>query len=413
MLDPLPPSSLWLLMKMDNLNPRLKNYTMLVGLVGVPNCGKSTMLKALTLADVQIANYPFTTIEPNQAIGHVITDCACKKLGVKCDPHNSKCVDGKRWIPVKLLDVAGLVPGAHSGKGLGNQFLDDLRQADGLIHVLDVSGLTDSEGKPRTDDDRWDPEENIVVLEQEIDEWLHGIIQKNIEKVETLARMKKVPIARLLAEKLSGLGISEEDIKSAMKRSELGSSDFATILRKESKPIIIAANKIDLPGAEENFARIKKDHDHVIPTSAESELALREAAEHGLIEYEPGDRDFKEDGGKLSDKQLEALGFIRDNVLKKHGSTGIQQALNSLVFDRLQYIVVYPVASMGKFADTKGNVLPDAHLVKLGTTLKDLAGKVHSDMADKFIGGLDLDKKKVGAEHELRDGDVIEILFSR
>lgn len=386
---------------------------MLVGLVGVPNCGKSTMLKALTLADVQIANYPFTTIEPNQAVGHVITDCACKRIGVKCDPQNSKCVDGKRWIPVKLLDVAGLVPGAHSGKGLGNQFLDDLRQADGLIHVLDVSGLTDSEGKPRTDDDRWDPEENIAVLEKEIDEWLHGIIQKNIEKVETLARMKKLPIARLLAEKLSGLGISEEDIKSAMKKSELGSSDFATILRKESKPIIIAANKIDLPGAEENFGKIKKSHDHVIPASAESELALREAAEHGLIKYEPGDRDFKEEAGKLSGKQLQALGFIRENVLKKHGSTGIQQALNSLVFDRLQYIVVYPVASMGKYADTKGNVLPDAHLVKLGTTLKDFASKVHSDMADKFIGGLDLDKKKVGAEHELRDGDVIEILFSR
>lgn len=386
---------------------------MLVGLVGVPNCGKSTMLKALTLADVQIANYPFTTIEPNQAVGHVITDCACRKLGVKCDPQNSKCVDGRRWIPVKLLDVAGLVPGAHSGKGLGNQFLDDLRQADGLIHVLDASGLTDSEGKPRTDENRWDPEDNIVVLEQEVDEWLHGIIRKNTEKVETLARMKKVPIARLLAEKLSGLGISEEDIKSAMKKSELGSREFATILRKESKPIIIAANKIDLPGAEENFERIKKSHDHVIPASAESELALREAAEHGMIKYEPGDDDFKEEAGKLSEKQLEALGFIRENVLRKHGSTGIQQVLNSLVFDRLQYIVVYPVASMGKYADTKGNVLPDAHLVKLGTTLKELASKVHSDMADKFIGGLDLDKKKVGAEHELRDGDVIEILFSR
>ncbi|MBN2330715.1 MAG: redox-regulated ATPase YchF [Candidatus Aenigmarchaeota archaeon] len=386
---------------------------MLVGLVGVPNCGKSTMLKALTLADVQIANYPFTTIQPNQSVGHVIKDCACKKLGVRCNPQNSKCVGGKRWIPVKLLDVAGLVPGAHTGKGLGNQFLDDLRQADGLIHVLDVSGLTDSEGKPRTDDDRFDPEENIKVLEQEIDEWLHGIVRKNMEKVETLARMKKVPLARLLAEKLSGLGITEEDIKSAMRQSELGSREFATILRRESKPMIIAANKIDLPGAEENFGRVRKGHRNVIPASAESELALREAAEHGLIEYEPGDPDFRENAGKLTDKQIEALGFIRDNVLRKHGSTGIQQALNSLVFDMLQYIVVYPVASMSKYADKKGNVLPDAHLVKRGTTLKELAGRVHSDMADKFIGGLDVDKKKVGADHVLRDGEVVEILFSR
>ena len=141
---------------------------MLIGLVGLPNSGKSTALKALTLADVQIANYPFTTIEPNQAVGHVIRECACKKQGVKCNPHNSTCIDGNRWIPVKLLDVAGLVPGAHEGKGLGNQFLDDLRQADGLIHVLDSSGLTDTEGKQRPADDPHDPEENVKVLEEEI-----------------------------------------------------------------------------------------------------------------------------------------------------------------------------------------------------------------------------------------------------
>jgi ribosome-binding ATPase YchF (GTP1/OBG family) len=384
-----------------------EGFTMLLGLVGLPNSGKSTALKALTLVDVEIANYPFTTIEPNRAVGYVIRDCVCRKLGVKC-------VDGKRWMPVKLLDVAGLVPGAHEGKGLGNQFLDDLRQADGLIHVLDCSGLTDSEGKQRPADDPYDPEENVKVLEEEIDEWLFGIIKKNIEKVENLARMKKVPIERLLAEKLSGLGITEDDIKSAMKKEELGSRQFATILRQESKPIIIAANKIDVPAAISNFARISKSHEHVVPTSAESELALREAAEHGLIEYGPGDSDFKEAaGGKLSDKQLEALNFIRENVLKKHGSTGLQRALNSLVFDMLDYIVVYPVASISKLTDTSGNVLPDAHLVRKGTTLREFASKVHSHMADKFIGGLDLDKKKVGADHELRDGDVMEILFSR
>ncbi len=386
---------------------------MLLGLVGLPNSGKSTALKALTLADVQIANYPFTTIEANQAVGYVSTECPCKKLGVSCDPQNSKCVDGRRWIPVKLLDVAGLVPGAHEGKGLGNQFLDDLRQADGLIHVLDCSGLTDSEGKQRPADDRFDPEENVHVLENEIDEWLFAIIRKNVEKVETLARMKKVPIERLLAEKLSGLGILEENIKSAMKKSELGQREFATILRRESKPIIIAANKIDTPSAKENFDRISKCHDHVIPTSAESELALREAAEHGLIEYTPGDPDFREASGKLNDKQRQALHFIRENVLRKYGSTGIQPALNSLVFDMLKYIVVYPVASISKLSDKKGNVLPDAHLVRRGTTLRELASKVHSDMADKFIGGLDIDKKKVGADHELSDGDVMEILFAR
>jgi len=386
---------------------------MLLGLVGLPNSGKSTMLKALTLADVQIANYPFTTIEPNQAVGYVIADCPCKRLGLKCSPQNSRCVGGRRWIPVKLLDVAGLVPGAHEGRGLGNQFLDDLRQASGLIHVLDCSGLTDSEGKLREPDNLHDPEENIRVLEEEIDEWLFGIIKKNLEKVETLARMKKLPVERLLAEKLSGLGITEEDIKNAARKNDLRSREFATTLRRESKPIIIAANKIDLPSSMKNLDSIKSRHPDVIPTSADSELALREAAEHGLIGYEPGGRDFMIISDRLNEKQKKALEIIKKNVLDMYGSTGVQQALNTLVFGMLRYIVVYPVASMGKCCDTRGNVLPDALLVRKGTTLKELAAKVHSDMADKFIGGLNTQKKKVGAEYELRDGDVIEILFGR
>jgi ribosome-binding ATPase YchF (GTP1/OBG family) len=386
---------------------------MLVGLVGLPNSGKSTTLKALTLADVQIANYPFTTIEANQAVGYVITDCPCTKLGVSCNPQNSKCVKGKRLVPVKLLDVAGLVPGAHEGKGLGNKFLDDLRQADGLVHVLDCSGLTDWEGKQRSVQDTWDPEKNIEVLETEIDEWLFDIIQRNVEKLETLARMKKVPVERLLAEKLSGLGIGEDDIKRSSKKADLKSREFATLLRKESKPIIIAANKIDRQGAHENYERMKGRQENMIPTSAESELALREAAEHGMLEYMPGSGDFKIVSESLSDKQRQALEFIKEEVLSKYGSTGVQNVLNSLVFDMLQYIAVYPVASIGKLSDGKGNVLPDVHLVRKGTTLKELAAKVHTTMADKFIGGLDLGKKKVGADHELKDGDVVEILFGK
>jgi ribosome-binding ATPase YchF (GTP1/OBG family) len=386
---------------------------MLVGLVGLPNSGKSTTLKALTLADVQIANYPFTTIEANQAVGYVIADCPCRKLGVRCNPQNSKCVKGKRFIPVKLLDVAGLVPGAHEGKGLGNKFLDDLRQADGLVHVLDCSGMTDWEGKQRSAENTWDPEKNIEVLETEIDEWLFDIIQKSVEKLQTLARMKKIPVERLLAEKLSGLGIGEDDIRRASKNADMKSREFATILRKESKPVLIAANKIDMQGAHENYERMKGKHKNIIPASAESELALREAAEHGLIEYMPGGSDFKIVSESLSDKQRQALGFIREKVLEKYGSTGVQNSLDRLVFDMLQYIAVYPVASIGKLSDTKGNVLPDVHLVKKGTTLKELAAKVHTTMADKFIGGLDIDKKKVGADHELKDGDVVEVLFSK
>ncbi len=188
---------------------------MLVGIVGAPNSGKSTFFKALTLIDVEIANYPFTTIKPNQGIAYVTTECPCKKLGVTCNPQNSLCRDGIRFIPVKLLDVAGLVPGAHEGRGMGNQFLNDLVQASGLIHVLDTSGKTDSEGKPC---ENHDPADTIKFLEYEIDEWIRGITVRAFEKIKKLSQTQKIPMEKLLAKQLSGLGIKEIDIKNAMKR---------------------------------------------------------------------------------------------------------------------------------------------------------------------------------------------------
>ena len=228
---------------------------MLIGLVGLPNSGKSTFFKALTLADVEIANYPFTTIEANQGIAYVSKPCPCKRIGVKCNPKNSFCINGTRFIPVKLMDVAGLIEGAHLGKGLGNKFLDDLRQADVLIHVLDISGTTDEEGKPG----KGDPERKIKILENEMDFWLAEIIKRNYEKVKRIAETTKKDITKLLAEQLAGLGIREEHIKEAMLKYEINSLEFASELRRVSKPIITAANKIDLPEARENYERLKNN----------------------------------------------------------------------------------------------------------------------------------------------------------
>lgn len=381
---------------------------MIVGLVGCPNSGKSTMFKALTMADAEIANYPFTTIKPNTGVGYITVPCPCKKHGVCCKPKNSKCSDGIRQIPVRILDVAGLVPGAHEGKGLGNQFLGDLIQASGLIHVLDASGKTNSEGKATTE---WDPQETVAMLEEEIDEWIRDISSKAFRKSEQAARVQKVPIEKLLAKQLSGLGISEEDIKGAMARADPESREFATILRKISKPILVSANKMDLPEAQENCARLSEKQD-IVPTAADSELALKGAANRGLIEYIPGSDGF-EIKGELNEKQRQALEFIKSNVLEKFGSTGVQECLNKLVFERLGYIAVYPVANIGKMSDTQGNVLPDVELVPKGTTVKELAYRIHSDLAEGFIGGLDLDRKKLGADHVLSDGDIVEILFKK
>ncbi len=377
---------------------------MLAGLVGAPNSGKSTFFRAATLSSAEIANYPFTTIKPNQGVGYLTTECPCKRLGVKCDPQNSMCESGTRMVPVKLLDVAGLVPDAHKGRGMGNQFLNDLTQASGLIHVLDASGKTNSEGKP----DSWDPRKTVEMLEYEIDEWLRDIIEKSYRKCEKIAEATKAPLERLMAQQLSGLGIGEDSIKSAMKEHGPDEHGFATALRKISKPIIIAANKADLPEAGENLKALKGPD--TIPCSAESELALREAGRHGLISYLPGSGGF-EIRGEATEKQKQGLEFIRKNVLERHGSTGVQACLNRLVFGKLGMIVVYPVANINKLSDNQGRVLPDAHLVPRGTTLKELAARVHTTMAEAFIGGLDLNKKKIGADHELRDGDVVEILF--
>lgn len=121
----------------------------LIALVGKPSSGKSTTLNSLTDATAKVGNFPFTTIDPQKAIGFLQIPCACARFGLedRCKPNYGSCVQGRRSVPIELLDVAGLVPGAHLGKGLGNQFLDDLRHADALIHVVDVSGTTDAEGE--------------------------------------------------------------------------------------------------------------------------------------------------------------------------------------------------------------------------------------------------------------------------
>ena len=153
-----------------------------IAVTGKPNVGKSSFFNSATLSEVEVASYPFTTIDANKAVAHVVTECPCTELEVTCNPHNSKCVQGKRLIPVELIDVAGLVPGAHEGRGLGNKFLDDLRQARAFIHIIDASGSTDEEGRP-CEPGSHDPLEDVEFLEHEITMWLFGILKKNWNKM--------------------------------------------------------------------------------------------------------------------------------------------------------------------------------------------------------------------------------------
>ena len=389
---------------------------MIVGVVGKPNVGKSTFFKALTLAEAEIAAFPFTTIKANVGVGYVRSPCPEKEFETHCTPKNSTCKNGVRFTPIKIIDVAGLVPGAHEGKGLGNQFLDDLRQADALIHVVDISGKTNELGEACDDHN---PEEDMKFLEEEIDLWFANVLKKNWAKVEGKIKYEKKNFIKELAPYLAGLSISEFQIAEALRScgfsdkkewSDEDLGEFAQALRKASKPIIVAANKIDV---NTNHFEKLKDSDDMVPVCAEAELALRQAENTSIIEYTPGEKEFKV-VKDVDEKQGKALDFVKTRILNVYGATGVQQTLDKTVFDILDQIVVYPVENEGKVSDSKGNILPDSYLVTCGSTVLDLAYKVHTDLGDKFIAAVDCKTKmKVGRDHVLKNGDVIKIISGR
>ena len=390
-----------------------------IAVTGKPNVGKSSFFNSATLSEAEVASYPFTTIDANKAVGHVISKCPCKELKVTCSPRTSSCEDGQRLIPVELVDVAGLVPGAHEGRGLGNKFLDDLRQAKAFIHIIDASGSTDEEGRP-CEAGSHDPLDDVEFLEHEITMWLYGILKKNWNKMVRKSLSEKLDFAKVIADQLSGTGISLEEVAEAKKVIEKDIDkwedediiEFLDYLLRLAKPMLIVANKADLPTAEENVKRLQEKYENVIPASAESELALIRASEACLISYFPGDPDFeilKPD--ELSEAQLKGLNYIKEQVLKKYGSTGVQQALNKVVFDILDMITVYPVEDEHKLSDQKGNVLPDALLIPRGSKPRDLAYLVHTDIGEGFMHALDARScRRVSSDYELEDCDVISIV---
>ena len=396
-----------------------------VGLVGKANVGKSTFFAAATLKPVEIAGFPFTTIKADRGIAYIRSACVCKEFDVKDDPVNSACVSGTRLIPVDVIDTPGLIPGAHQGKGLGNQFLDEVRRADALIVVADASGCTDITGQV-CDPMTHDPIEDVTMFEEEFDLWLYALILKDWDKITRTAQSRKEPLERHLEEKLTGLGINRYQIKQAAMDAHLDSykasqwspeeiKKFVTQLRKTSKPLIVAANKADRDGAEINVERLKEAGYRVVPTCAEAELALRRGTEAGLIEYTPGDTDFTiKDPEKLSEAQIKALQRIRERVFDKWGSTGLQETLNQSFFNLLNMIIVYPVEDSDKLTDHQGHVLPDCYLVPRGTTAKQFAGEIHSDLQEGFLFAVDArSKKRLGDSYILDDNDVIQIVSAK
>lgn len=393
---------------------------MIIGLLGKANVGKSTFFNSATDLSVQMANFPFTTIDPNVGIAFVRINCVCKELGVLDNPSNSRCIDGVRFIPIKLVDIAGLVPGAHSGKGLGNKFLDDARQSDVIIHVVDIAGSTDEEGRPVSLGDG-DPLTDIEFVENEFDLWIHSLILKDWNKVVKESENLKQKIEYTISKRLSGLAISEKIIGKAIndlnlnkKPLEWSNDDLLLLckqIRQVSKPIIIAANKADLPSAEKNISKLKSLNRLFFPCVSEAELLLKRALQKNIIYYLPGDSSFEIKNEKnLSDKQKDALITV-SKVLKKFGSTGVQNILNHACFKILDKIVVYPVEDELKFTDKNGNVLPDARIVSKNITAKELANIIHKELGKGFLYAIDArSKQRISAEHILKNNDIIKIV---
>jgi ribosome-binding ATPase YchF (GTP1/OBG family) len=402
-----------------------RSYSRLLGVIGKPNTGKSTFFSAATLAPAEIANYPFTTIKPNRGFGYVRTPCVHEEFEVKDNPKNSLCLDGVRLIPVEMIDVAGLVPGAWEGRGLGNQFLDELCRADALIHIVDASGRTDCEGricKPGEND----PLEDVKFLEREITMWMAAVIKKDWAKTARTAEAENRDIYGMLEERLSGLSVRRSHIFEAVRKAGLNADKptlwseedflrFVDTLRRISKPMLIVANKMDLPEAEANLEKLKKLDYIVVPCCAEAELALRRASEKQLIDYKPGDCNFKIlQPEKLSQSQTAALEVIREKVLVKNGSTGVQDAINMAYFKLLNMITVYPVEDTEHLADHNGRVLPDAYLVPYGTTAHQFAYLIHTELGESFIYAVDArQKKRIGENAVLKDRDVISIVSAK
>ncbi|MCH9658511.1 redox-regulated ATPase YchF [archaeon] len=389
---------------------------MQIGLLGKANVGKSTFFSAATETSVATGNFPFTTIEPNVGVAYVQSPCACTYFKIQHD--NPLCVDGTRFIPVKIIDIAGLVPGAHEGKGLGNQFLDDARQAEVLIHVVDIAGTTDIQGQS-VPIGTHDPLEDVAFVRDEFDQWFVDILKREWDKITREIDQKRAKLTDGIAKRFSGLGVKDFQVHEVLQKqghvarnpkewTDVDIEMFVKELRKNTKPMIIAANKSDLC---KDLEILKKIPDTVIPCSAETELLLRKASKSGIVNYSPGDESFTLVEGKdLLPSQRKALELVKF-VFSKISSTGIQKVLNAAVFDSLKFIVVYPVEDETKLINKDGVVLPDTKLLPRDSTAKDLAVLIHADIAKGFLHAIDCKtKQRISGDQKLKNGDVIKIV---
>ncbi|MEM2849935.1 MAG: redox-regulated ATPase YchF, partial [Candidatus Bathyarchaeia archaeon] len=395
-----------------------------IGIIGKTNTGKTTFFNAATMLSGRIDKFPFTTKTPQRGIGYAKTLCVCRELGVKDNPKNSICINGWRFIPIEIVDLPGLVKEAWKGRGLGNEFLSVAAQTDALIHMVDASGSVDADGniaEPGTGD----PVQDFYDIERELVMWIAKIIESKRKYVEKTIETRRDTLKGSLASVLTGLKVKEEHVAQAIEVSNIKSKafhdwteddllKFSEALRRIAKPSVVVANKMDIPMSEENYNRMVEALSPipVIPASAEAELILRKAEKSGLISYIPGEEVFQvADQSKLTEKQKWALNYIQERVLNKWWWTGVQFAINVLVFKVLRMNVVYPVEDEKRLSDKHGNVLPDAFLMPYDATALDLANEIHTELGKTMICAVDARTGlRLPKDYKLRDRDIIKIV---
>eukprot|EP00915_Cephaloidophora_sp_WS-2016_P004666 GHVH01006218.1.p1 GENE.GHVH01006218.1~~GHVH01006218.1.p1 ORF type:complete len:407 (+),score=52.87 GHVH01006218.1:179-1399(+) len=355
---------------------------LLIGCVGKPSSGKSTFFNAVVeQCSAKMGAYPFTTIEPNRGVAFYHTECPCKKFAVECDPIEGICEDGIRKVPVNLLDIAGLIPNAHAGEGLGNKFLDDIRLADVLLHIVDISGTTNAKGEETVG---YDPTGDHQWLMSEITEWIFNNLWGHWQSIVRKSSSGTTDGLKVLHEKLSGYNCKINTVKETLQKcGYFGLVDFSLWTRDDVHrfcetfvdvrfPTVLVLNKSEkgVGGSDVNVVRMTRKFPSVpvIMASAKSEVQLRELSREGYIDYNSltGKVELLKD---VPDR--EEFEFIQDFVLFRCSSAGCQQAIQAAI-NLINRRVIYPVDSLVAIRNQKGPSFSRSILVSGDVTIKEL-----------------------------------------